>query len=72
MSVSATLTPGAGMLTVAGLSGTGGTPTAVTDGGGGADMRRAFQALAGSLATAQSWVFSSRGIASHPLSGTAG
>src|SRR6266516_6478969 len=33
--------PGAGMLTAAAPSGTGGTPAAVTDGGGGADMRRA-------------------------------
>jgi hypothetical protein len=29
------------MLTMAAPSGTGGTPAAVTDGGGGADMRRA-------------------------------
>ena len=33
--------PGAGMLTVAAPSGIGGTPAAVTDGGGRADMRRA-------------------------------
>ncbi len=33
--------PSAGMLTVAVPSGTGSTPTAVTDGGGGADMRHA-------------------------------
>ena len=33
--------PGAGMLIAAAPSGTGGTPAAVTDGGGRADMRRA-------------------------------
>jgi hypothetical protein len=41
MGVSATLTLGVGMLTVAAPSGTGGIPAAVTDGGGGTDMRRA-------------------------------
>jgi len=41
MSVSAMLTLAPGMLTVAAPSGSGGTPAAVTDGGGGADMRRA-------------------------------
>ena len=34
-------TVGGGMLTMAAPSGTGGTPAAVTDGGGGADMQRA-------------------------------
>ena len=33
------LTLGVGMLTMAAPSGTGGTPAAVTEGGGGADMR---------------------------------
>ncbi|HYZ57899.1 MAG TPA: hypothetical protein VE733_30960, partial [Streptosporangiaceae bacterium] len=37
--------PVAGMLTMAAPSGTGGTPAAVTDGGGGADMRRASNRL---------------------------
>ncbi len=35
------LTLGVGMLTMAAPSGTGGTPAAITEGGGGADMRRA-------------------------------
>ncbi len=37
--------PGAGMLTVAAPSGSGGAPAAVTDGGGRADMRRASTRL---------------------------
>jgi hypothetical protein len=39
MSVSAMRTLAPGMLTVAAPYGSGGTPAAVTDGGGGADMR---------------------------------
>ena len=41
MGVSAMLTLAPGQLTVAAPSSRGGTPAAVTDGGGGADMRRA-------------------------------
>lgn len=39
------LTLGVGMLTIAAPSGTGGTLAAVTDGGGGADTRRASNRL---------------------------
>ena len=46
--------PGAGMLTVTAPSGTGGTPAAVTDGGGGAGMRRASNRPAGAFLQARS------------------